>query len=221
MTSTQAGTTATFTAPGVAVYENFSLTVTTVRSPITSLSLCPQSIINPTYTITGTIPSDWTWGCPPGSRCNPPKIDCNYEVLPADTYYCSPDECVPVYALPSATASTIPFSFVQDYIYLNPSAFGLSVDAVFDVETTLTSMKTYKSTSTACKSSHSALCLPKLIFQLIHRRLLIPPQSLNRRHRGLYCRRRCFSRHRHRSTQLLPTAPTPATEASPSSSHSL
>ena len=107
-----------------------------------------------------------------------PKIDCNYEVLPADTYCCSPDDCVPVYALPSATASTIPFSFVQDYIYLNPSAFGLSVDAIFDVETTLTSTKTYKSTSTACKSSHSALFLPKLIFQLIHRRLLIPlPKS--------------------------------------------
>ena len=109
--------------------------VTVTSTALTQIVLCPSRTVNPTYT-TSNIPANYLWGCPPGTVCTPPKINCNFEQNPpADTYYCSPDECKPIKpekipelnALeasagdacgPYPTLSDEPFNF-------NPSSFGL------------------------------------------------------------------------------------------------
>lgn len=109
-----------------------SFTVTS--TPLTGIVLCPSRTINPTYTAPAPFPDDYTWGCPPGSVCTPPKVNCNFEQNPpADTYYCSPDECKAVGALPDllaleASAGTTcgPFpTIATEPFNFNPSLFGL------------------------------------------------------------------------------------------------
>jgi hypothetical protein len=108
--------------------------ITVTSTPLTGIVTCPSRTINPTYTAQTPFPDEYTWGCPPGTVCTPPKINCNFEQNPpADTYYCSPDECSSVGSLPDLTSleasagttcgpfptiSTEPFNF-------NPSLFGL------------------------------------------------------------------------------------------------
>src|SRR5271156_1526857 len=108
--------------------------ITVTSTPLTGIVTCPSRTINPTYTAPTPFPDEYTWGCPPGTVCTPPKINCNFEQNPpADTYYCSPDECSSVGSLPDLTSleasagttcgpfptiSTEPFNF-------NPSLFGL------------------------------------------------------------------------------------------------
>lgn len=63
------------------------------------MKICPTRIVNPTYTPKSPLPTDFTWGCPPLFLCQPNKTtidgECNFEAgPPADTYYCSPEECV-------------------------------------------------------------------------------------------------------------------------------
>lgn len=66
-------------------------------TPLEGLVTCTSRIVNPTYTATHPLPSDYLWGCPPGTLCTPPQIDCNFEQNPpADTYVCAPEECKPL-----------------------------------------------------------------------------------------------------------------------------
>jgi hypothetical protein len=108
--------------------------ITVTSTPLTGIVTCPSRTINPTYTVQTPFPDEYTWGCPPGTVCTPPKINCNFEQNPpADTYYCSPDECSSVGSLPDLTSleasagttcgpfptiATEPFNF-------DPSLFGL------------------------------------------------------------------------------------------------
>src|ERR1700733_2123605 len=108
--------------------------ITVTSTPLTGIVTCPSRTINPTYTPPTPFPDKYPWGCPPGTVCTPPKINCIFEQNPpADTYYCSPDECSSVGSLPDLTSleasagtacgpfltiATEPFNF-------NPSLFGL------------------------------------------------------------------------------------------------
>ena len=98
------------------------------------LSLCPTRIVNPTYTTSSPLPTDYTWGCPPHRLCQPDKRtgqgQCNFEMgPPADTYYCSPDECIPSPPLIESSVSRESeageFEISPGYFNLNPSDFGL------------------------------------------------------------------------------------------------
>ncbi|KAJ9312761.1 hypothetical protein DTO271D3_6995 [Paecilomyces variotii] len=99
-----------------------------------TLSICPSRIINPTYTAPTPLPTDYTWGCPPGYLCHPKKSvadgNCNFEAgPPADTYYCSPEECIPVPPLHApqypVSNKTEKYIVSPGYFNLNPTEFGL------------------------------------------------------------------------------------------------
>lgn len=95
---TQSCTPATINQP-----TTITIPPTTVAAPpvittesLTGIVTCSSRTVNPTYTASIPLPDDYTWGCPPGYLCKPPQINCNFEQNPlADTYYCSPDECLP------------------------------------------------------------------------------------------------------------------------------
>ena len=101
-----------------------------------SVSVCPTRIVNPTYTTSSPLPTDYTWGCPPHHLCQPDKQtgqgQCNFEMgPPADTYYCSPDECIPSPPLIETSASRErevgKFDIAPGYFNLNPADFGLDI----------------------------------------------------------------------------------------------
>jgi len=107
------------------------------------LVLCPTRTINPTYTPPTPLPSNYLWGCRPGTLCQPKREGCNFERdLPADTYVCAPEECLPVAELPSlddflaanqySNDSCAWLTPVDDYFNLNPVDFGLDYD-IFDI----------------------------------------------------------------------------------------
>ncbi|KAL1967299.1 hypothetical protein VTN77DRAFT_3345 [Rasamsonia byssochlamydoides] len=105
---------------------------------VSGLTLCPSRTVNPTYTPAASLPRNYTWGCAPGTLCRPPKpAGCNFEAgPPADTYYCSPDECVPSPQLlppqfwgePIASDQIGKFNVSPGYFNLDPEAFGLGYD---------------------------------------------------------------------------------------------
>lgn len=99
-----------------------------------SMKICPTRTINPTYTPKSPLPTDFTWGCPPLFLCQPNKTttdgECNFEAgPPADTYYCSPEEClqVPLLHLPDnimkPTQKDYKYIFSPGYFNLNPLDF--------------------------------------------------------------------------------------------------
>ncbi|OQV05421.1 hypothetical protein CLAIMM_10167 [Cladophialophora immunda] len=120
-----------------------SATTETV-STYPGLVTCTSRIVNPTYTPKAALPTNYLWGCAPGTICTPPQIGCNWEQNPpADTYVCAPEECKPVPELflpanlsslwPNPTDSTCAWDEApQGYFHLNPQHFGLSF-AIFDV----------------------------------------------------------------------------------------
>ncbi|KIW91029.1 uncharacterized protein Z519_07923 [Cladophialophora bantiana CBS 173.52] len=120
-----------------------SATTATV-STYPGLVTCTSRIVNPTYTPKAPLPTNYLWGCAPGTICTPPQIGCNWEQNPpADTYVCAPEECKPVPELflpanlsslwPNPTESTCAWDEApQGYFHLNPQHFGLSF-AIFDV----------------------------------------------------------------------------------------
>jgi hypothetical protein len=103
------------------------------------LTLCPSRIVNPTYTPAHPLPTDYTWGCPPGYLCRPRHFaddgECNFNVgPPASTYYCSPDECIPspqllppqFWGTPVISHDVGEFNVSSlTYFNLNPRDFGL------------------------------------------------------------------------------------------------
>ncbi|KAI9799474.1 MAG: hypothetical protein M1833_003996 [Piccolia ochrophora] len=102
-----------------------------------STRICPRRVTNPTYTAPGPLPTDYTWGCPPGYICKPPKINCDIEEgFPDRGYYCSPDECEPVAPLespqywgePIESNDTDKYVLQDDYFNLNPLHFSLGYD---------------------------------------------------------------------------------------------
>jgi hypothetical protein len=116
------------------------ITVTVfTTSSLTGLVTCPTRVINPTYTTSTPLPDDYTWGCPPGSLCRPPQIDCNFEQNPpADSYYCSPDECVSVSPIssfapaPTRSGTCGPYPTISGYFNFDPEYFGLSYSIFVD-----------------------------------------------------------------------------------------
>jgi hypothetical protein len=142
------------------VYVTLSSTTSTTTKPVTAtevieeiitskveqatITLCTSRDINPTYTAAIIpLPSDYTWGCPPGYLCKPKQENCNFEVgLPSESYYCAPDECIPVTPLPApqlwnptvygnsspATDPSLKYDVVDHYFNMNPRDYGLSYD---------------------------------------------------------------------------------------------
>ena len=116
------------------------ITVTVfTTSSLTGLVTCPTRVINPTYTTSTPLPDDYTWGCPPGSLCRPPQIDCNFEQNPpADSYYCSPDECVSVSPIssfapaPTKSGTCGPYPTISGYFNFDPEYFGLPYSIFVD-----------------------------------------------------------------------------------------
>ncbi|GAD95953.1 hypothetical protein TERG_08225 [Paecilomyces variotii No. 5] len=105
--------------------------VTATNAPPT-LSLCPTLTVNPTYTPATPLPSDYLWGCPPHKLCHPKRTaadgDCNFAPgPPADTYFCSPDECISSPPILPPVSPDEPGKYIVSprYYYLNPTQFGL------------------------------------------------------------------------------------------------
>lgn len=126
------------------VVSDVTTTVSTCSSTLTGLVTCTSRTVNPTYTPKAPLPSNYLWGCPPGTICTPPQIGCNWEQNPpADTYVCAPEECKPAPPLPVPTDwnSTWPtptegncawYEPVQGYFHLDPELFNLTF-AIFDI----------------------------------------------------------------------------------------
>jgi hypothetical protein len=115
------------------------MTVTTTQfASLSSIVVCPSLVLNPTYTPPSSVPTDYTWGCPPGYLCTPSKPDsCNIPAgPPAFAYYCRPEECKPVspftppdnWGADSSSNVTSYYPLQDDYFNLAPPAFGLSYD---------------------------------------------------------------------------------------------
>lgn len=113
-------------------------TVSYVTLRGSSLSICPSRITNPTFTPSHPLPTDYTWGCPPHQLCRPDKRtadgECNFEEgPPADTYICSPDECIPSPTLlppqfwgrPVWSDRVGQYMVSPGYFNLRPQEFGL------------------------------------------------------------------------------------------------
>jgi hypothetical protein len=133
-----------------------------------TITLCTSRDINPTYTAAIIpLPSDYTWGCPPGYLCKPKQEYCNFEVgLPSESYYCAPDECIPVTPLPApqlwnptiygnaspATDPSLKYDAVDHYFNMNPRDYGLSYDIFVATE-----VITYTSTTTIIEAPTPAV----------------------------------------------------------------
>ncbi len=137
VTATEVGTvtvtaTATVTSAAVVVSSLFATVTEACTTSLAGLVLCPYRDVNPTYTPPGPLPTDYLWGCPPGTLCTPKQINCNFERdLPADTYFCDPYDCVVPPPLPPLNNAEIDYSCTPyvpapGYPNLNPIPFGLN-----------------------------------------------------------------------------------------------
>ncbi|KAI9821272.1 MAG: hypothetical protein M1827_004008 [Pycnora praestabilis] len=106
--------------------------------PLPSSAICAKSYKNPTYTPPAPLPTDYTWGCPPGYLCHPPKPrGCIAIEGPPDSgYVCDPSQCLPTAPLkplqywgqPIVSNETEKYTLQDDYINLDPEHFGLGFD---------------------------------------------------------------------------------------------
>ncbi|KAI9857077.1 MAG: hypothetical protein M1824_005002 [Vezdaea acicularis] len=117
-------------------------TVTAPSSPISdvigSKTICPKSFINPTYTPAAPLPTDYTWGCPPGFICEPPQVDCNFPEAPPDPgYICTPSNCKPVPPLlpDQSTPANNTYNYSPGYFLLDPLEFMSNYDAYNGLDT--------------------------------------------------------------------------------------
>ena len=148
-TTTTPTTTTTSTTGTVTATEIISEYIISYTEQIT-ITLCTSRVANPTYTAAiAPLPSDYTWGCPPGYVCKPAQIGCNFEVgLPDPNYYCSPDECIaaaPPGVLPEWNADvygnnspaidpSLKYPVVDSYFDMNPTDYGLTYDIFVENE---------------------------------------------------------------------------------------
>lgn len=134
-----------------------SIPLTSYSNALTGLVTCPSRIINPTFTPAEPLPTSYLWGCPPGTVCALPLLNCNYEQnLPADTYFCPLEQCITPPPLPvlsddiarwnepgyNITAVRGPVG----YFNLNPMHFNLTYE-IFDGPGALTGTTYIASTS--------------------------------------------------------------------------
>jgi hypothetical protein len=112
------------------------ISIWTTTEEVTSLVICPTRTLNPTYTAQFPLPTEYTWGCPPGYLCRPDQIGCNFEAgIPAENFYCSPDQCIAasVLATPQqlwdtsiygnstpVTDPSLRFNVIDHYFNMNP-----------------------------------------------------------------------------------------------------
>lgn len=158
-TNVQPGQTITVTASGQAE-------TNTAPSTITQLIVCESRTINPTFTPSKPVPTDWTWGCPAGRICQPRQIGCTFERdLPADTYFCSPEECIDASHVPELRHPDGPYNNytcgllykpVEGYFNLNPELFGVDYN-IFDQfgQTAEPCATSLSSTTSARHASHA------------------------------------------------------------------
>jgi hypothetical protein len=160
-------TTSTTTTKPVTATEVIEEIITSKVEQVT-ITLCTSRDTNPTYTAAIIpLPSDYTWGCPPGYLCKPKQENCNFEVgLPSESYYCAPDECIPVTPLPApelwnptiygnaspATDPSLKYDVVDHYFNMNPRDYGLSYDIFVATE-----VITYTSTTTIIEAPTQAV----------------------------------------------------------------
>ncbi|KAG5981127.1 hypothetical protein E4U55_003263 [Claviceps digitariae] len=133
-------TTKTIVQPGTTVTEKQTQTLppsfitepakTITVTPIFNVTLCPT----PTGSSAPLSPtSDLTFGCRPGTVCNPPKPDwCNFwPGPPADDFLCNPNDCIPSPPFTLTTwepGKTHSYPPSYGYFNLDPEPFGLSHD---------------------------------------------------------------------------------------------
>ncbi|KEF60142.1 uncharacterized protein A1O9_04992 [Exophiala aquamarina CBS 119918] len=137
-TATATKTATVISASVIITTEFATITDTVTEFPVCTtlvgLVTCPTRTINPTYTPPTALPTDWLWGCPPDTLCTPKQIGCNFEQnLPADTYVCSPEDCLPVKPLPPLdtswdTHNCTPYIPPAGYANLAPPIFDLGYD---------------------------------------------------------------------------------------------
>jgi hypothetical protein len=134
------GSDKTITITGPAASTTQTGNTVTVPGTTTTLSVCPTLSINPTYTPAAPLPRNYTWGCPPGYLCKPKHTGadagCNIEAgLPAESYVCSPDECIksPPFIHDQYWGTPVEsneirstYNVSKDYFNLDPQIFGLS-----------------------------------------------------------------------------------------------
>ncbi|KAK2813891.1 hypothetical protein FQN50_000292 [Emmonsiellopsis sp. PD_5] len=149
-TVTLPGSTATVTRTGDGTTGTVTLT--------NNITLCPTRTLNPTFTPVAPVPDNYLWGCPPGKLCIPNRNeadgDCNFEVgLPADTFYCSPQECQDSPPLrefeewgPVESHEIGKFTVSPHYFNLDPRAFGLDYN-IFQFENSTDYEESHNSSS--------------------------------------------------------------------------
>ncbi|KPI39789.1 uncharacterized protein AB675_3277 [Cyphellophora attinorum] len=136
--------------------EELELYTSTTR--LTSLRICPTRITNPTFTVAVPMPTQWTWGCPPGWICKPLQENCDFEAgTPDRNFYCSPNECVPAPGLPqplpnwgdtiysNSTPLNTPglgVNALDSYFNVNPTDFGFGYE-IFVVDKVVTITSTF------------------------------------------------------------------------------
>jgi hypothetical protein len=181
-TTSTTATATTITTKPVTATEIIEEIITSTVEQIT-ITLCTSRDTNPTYTAAILpLPSDYTWGCPPGYLCKPKQENCNFEVgLPSESYYCSPDECIPVTPLPPpqlwnadiygnnspATDPSIKFDVVGSYFDMNPEDYGLSYQIFVETQvitytytTTILEAPTQVVRARQAETSVPAACYP-------------------------------------------------------------
>jgi hypothetical protein len=177
--TTATATTTTTIEKDVTIIESFTTTKPVTATEIIeefitskveqlTITLCTSRNTNPTYTAAIIpLPSDYTWGCPPGYLCKPKQENCNFEVgLPSESYYCAPDECIPAAPLPApqlwnsaiygnaspATDPSLKYNVVDHYFNMDPRDYGLSYEIFVATE-----VITYTSTTTIIEAPTQAV----------------------------------------------------------------
>lgn len=108
-------------------------TVTRTQTNVQGVVVCPQPTPTPGMP-SGPQPFNYTWGCPPGLVCSPPKpVACDvFASLPDPSYRCQPSECIPapkyepIHWPEGVSGAFVPP--VEGIFDLNPNYFGLSYE---------------------------------------------------------------------------------------------
>lgn len=107
------------------------VTATATKSVVQDVQVCPVPV--QTYFPTAPLPFNYTFGCPPGLTCAPPRpFNCDvFASPPPASFACAPSECIPAQPWEPTEwceGETNFFPPVYGYFDLSPIAFGLSYD---------------------------------------------------------------------------------------------